>query len=82
MQLSWLSLLAAFVLLVFGLVEYALLRRFLYVRLRQRFEAAKVTQSQGLDPDVLWGIVKFVSLIVLPVLGLVFGHAVLAPFFA
>ena len=70
----------AFAMLVFGLVEFALLQRILYVPMRDKYERAKVTGSQGLDPAVFWTALRFFNFIVLPALGFLFGDLVLRNF--
>ncbi len=82
MEFSYLSLIGAFAMLVIGVVEYAILQRILYVLLRDRFERAKVTGTQGVDPSVIWNILRFVSFVLLPALGFLFGHPLLKTFFA
>jgi hypothetical protein len=77
MEFTSLSILGAFIMLVLGLVKYAVLRSMLYGPLRDRYEAAKVTGSQGLDPDSLWTVIKLSSLVLLPLLGFIFGDTVL-----
>ncbi len=81
MEFSHLSLLAGFAMLVFGLAEYFILHRMLYRRMRDRHEQRKTTGSHGRDPAFFWVLIKFFNLIVLPALGLMFGHTILAPFF-
>ena len=81
MEFSHLSLLAGFAMLVFGVLEYSVLHRLLYRRMRDRHEERKTTGSHGRDPGMFWAVFKFINLVVLPALGLIFGHAILAPFF-
>ena len=80
MDFTYLSLIGAFAMLVFGVFDFALLQRMLYIPMRDRFERAKVTGSQGLDPSVFWTGLRFFNFIVLPVLGFVFGDPVLKTF--
>ena len=77
MEISHLSLLGAFAMLVFGIAEYIILQRIPYLPMRQRYERAKVTAKQSLDPSLFWTALKIVSLLVLPVIGLIFGDPVL-----
>ena len=80
MEFTYLSLIGAFAMLVFGVLEFALIQRMLYIPMRDRFERAKTTGSQGMDPSVFWTAMRFVNFIVLPVLGFLFGDAVLRNF--
>ena len=80
MEFSHLSLVGAFAMLVFGVADYAILQRMLYIPLRDRYERAKVTGSQGVNPSVIWNVLRFVNFVVLPVLGFLFGHSVLKGF--
>jgi hypothetical protein len=81
MEISHLSLLGAFAMLVFGIAEYIILQRILYLPMRQRYERAKVTAKQKMDPSLFWTALKVVNLVVLPVVGFIFGDPVLRPFF-
>ncbi|MFT3986801.1 hypothetical protein [Aestuariivirga sp.] len=56
-----------------GLLELALVQRFVYPPLRWRHEKAKLTQSQGMDPGLIMLLVRVQSLLVMPVLGYVLG---------
>ena len=80
MDFSYLSLIGAFAMLVIGLAGYAVLQRLFYIPLRDRYERAKVTGTHGLDPWVFWIILRLINLVALPLLGFVFGHAVLQGF--
>ena len=81
MSFTILSLLGALIMLVFGLLDYAMLNAVLYPAMRNRHEKAKLTASQGMDPGVVMGVLKFTSLVLFPVAGLLFGETVLRPFF-
>ncbi len=81
MDISYLSLIGAFAMLVIGVVDYAILQRFLYLPLRQSYESAKVTADKKLDPDTFWMIMKLVNFVAMPVVGFIFGDTVLRPFF-
>ncbi len=81
MEFTALSLLGGFIMLVIGVVDYAMLQKLLYAPMRDRYERAKVTGSQGLDPAKFWEIVRAISFLVLPLVGFLFGDAVLSPFF-
>ena len=56
-----------------GLAEVALMNRSIYPSLRWRYEKAKLTQSQGVSPATIMALVKFQSLVLLPVLGFLLG---------
>ena len=53
-----------------GLAELALFNRSVYPSLRWRYEKAKTTQSQGISPSTIMALVKFQSLVLMPVAGL------------
>ena len=72
--MSFYSLIGALVFLVFGMIELAVIYRVVYPQLRWRFEKAKTTQSQGLDPNRLMMVFKVQSLIVMPLIGLLLGN--------
>ena len=67
------SILGALGFLFIGMAELVLIDRTLYPVLRQRYEQAKVTQSQGVDPSRIMNLVRFQSLVVMPVLGFLLG---------
>ncbi len=71
--MSFAALTGALVFLVLGLIELAVVKRAFYPAFRWRYEAAKVTQSQGLKPSTLMALVKFQSLILMPVAGYLLG---------
>jgi membrane protein YdbS with pleckstrin-like domain len=73
MVLSSYSLLGALIFLVLGIVELVFIRRAIYPALRWRYEVAKTTQSQGLDPARVMSLVRFQSLVLMPLLGLMLG---------
>jgi len=77
MTISIYSLLGAFIMLVFGVVEYAVLRQTLHHVLWERYERAKSTGSQGRDPEIMWTVLKLSNLVLFPLLGFVFGDSVL-----
>ena len=58
---------------VIGLAELALVNRSIYPSLRWRYEKAKITQSQGVNPSTIMTLVKLQSLVLLPVLGFLIG---------
>ncbi len=71
--MTFYSLIGALIFLSLGLVELAAVNRSLYPALRWRFEKAKTTQEQGVDPKTIMLAVKFQSLILMPILGLFLG---------
>ncbi|MCB1409540.1 MAG: hypothetical protein KDK22_08425 [Rhodobacteraceae bacterium] len=74
------SVIGAVIFLAIGVVELAVLNRVLYPALRWRFEKAKVTQSQGMEPNRIMTLVKIQSLIIMPVIGLFLGDRMKALF--
>lgn len=82
MEFTQLSLMGAFIMLVIGVIDYALLKKLMYAPMRNRYEQAKVTGSHGTNPATFWNMLKIVSFLILPVIGFVFGDAVLSPFFS
>ena len=66
------SLLGALVMLVIGVIDLALVQKLVYPRLRWRFEQAKTTQTQGLDPNRFMLMMRTISLVILPLIGLMF----------
>ncbi len=68
------SPLGAFVFLVLGLIELKIVQRTIYPTLRWRYEEAKVTGSQGMNPARIMSLVKLQSLVLMPVLGLFLGN--------
>ncbi|MGF7160056.1 hypothetical protein FHS85_001679 [Rhodoligotrophos appendicifer] len=73
MNVTVYSFLFAFLFLWIGLFEFAAVNRLVYPRLRWRYEKAKMTQQQGIDPNMLLGLAKVVGFILLPVLGFYLG---------
>ena len=65
--------LGALVFLAIGIAEVALVNRSIYPSLRWRFEKAKTTQSQGMSPSTIMALVKFQSLVLMPVVGFLLG---------
>jgi hypothetical protein len=57
--------------LVLGLLEVALVQRFVYPALRRRHELAKLTASHGTDPSRYMLLIRVQSLVLLPILGFV-----------
>jgi len=67
------GIMGALVFAAIGLAEVALVNRSVYASLRWRYEKAKTTQSQGVNPSTIMALVKFQSLVILPVVGLIVG---------
>jgi hypothetical protein len=74
------NLLGALAFLVIGLIDIMFIQRMVYPQMRQRYEEAKVTGSQGRDPALFMNAIRFFSLIVLPVLGFMLGDTFEAMF--
>jgi hypothetical protein len=70
------SLFGAFIFLVIGFIELMIFNRWVYHALRWRYEAAKVTGTQGVDPSRIETLIKFQSLVVLPILGYLLGDRI------
>jgi len=64
----------AFLGLVFGLLDFILLDRLLYPRLRESYEYAKTTQSQGIEPNVIMGVIKVACFTIFPAIGYIVGN--------
>ena len=67
------GIVGALLFLAIGLAEVALVNRSIYPALRWRYEKAKTTQSQGLRPSTIMALVKFQSLVLMPVFGFLMG---------
>ena len=65
---------SAFIFLIIGFIELMVVRKMIYPPLRWRFEKAKVTGSQGVDPSRIMTIVKIQSLLVMPLIGYFMGN--------
>jgi hypothetical protein len=74
LHLSFYSFIGAVAFLVFGVIELAVMNRLVYPALRWRYEKAKVTQTQGIEPNRIMALVRFQSLIIMPVIGLLLGE--------
>jgi hypothetical protein len=57
-----------------GFIEVVFLDRLVYPAVRRRHELKKVTGSHGTDPALVMQLIKFQGLVVLPVLGFLFGE--------
>ena len=71
--MNFYSLIGAILFLALGVIELIVVNRAIYPALRWRHEKAKMTQSQGIEPNRIMALVKIQSLIVLPLLGLFLG---------
>ena len=60
-----------------GLIGYGIYNRAIYPVARKAHEKAKVTGSHGRDPNQYLLLVKVLTLVLLPVLGLLFGDLIL-----
>ncbi|MCX7351436.1 MAG: hypothetical protein NTZ54_18620 [Alphaproteobacteria bacterium] len=63
------GIVGALVFVSIGFAELALVNRSVYPSLRWRYEKAKTTQSQGMSPATIMALVKFQSLVLMPVVG-------------
>jgi hypothetical protein len=61
-----------------GVLLLAAFNRFVYMGVSHRYEEAKATGGVAPNPRLLASIMRFLSLIALPVLGFLFGHALFA----
>ena len=68
------SPIGALVFLVLGFIELKIVQRTIYPTLRWRYEEAKVTASQGMNPARIMVLVKLQCLVLMPILGLLFGN--------
>ena len=78
MELTVFSLLGGVAMLMVGLASYGVLRRILYPALRWRYERMKAYGRRGIEPNVWMELLKAVNLVAFPVVGLLFGDAVLS----
>ena len=74
------NLFGALVFLVIGLIDIMFIQRMVYPQMRQRYEEAKVTGSQGRDPALFMNGIRFFSLVLLPVVGFMLGDTFEAMF--
>ena len=81
MTLNEYSLLGALIFLILGIAELIVLQRSVYPSLRWRYEQAKTTQTQGIDPARIMTLLRIQSLVFMPVLGLLLGGPVIKTFF-
>ena len=74
--MTFYSLVGAIIFLAIGILELAILNRTLYPALRWRYEKAKVTQEQGINPNRIMTLVRIQSLVILPLVGLFLGKQI------
>ena len=67
-------IISAFIFLIIGFIELMIVQTMIYPTLRWRFEKAKVTASQGMDPTRIMNFVKIQSLLLMPVVGYFMGN--------
>jgi hypothetical protein len=67
-------IISAFIFLIIGFIELIVVQKMIYPSLRWRFERAKVTGSQGVDPSRVMTIIKIQSLLVMPLIGYFTGN--------
>jgi len=77
--ISQYGVLGAFIGLVIGLLDFVLLDRLLYPRLREKHEFAKTRQTQGVDPNVIMGAIKVACFTVFPIVGYIVGSEFAQP---
>jgi hypothetical protein len=65
---------------VVGFLEVIIADRLVYPAVRKRHELRKVTGRQGTDPAIVMQILKVQSLVLLPILGLLFGEHMFGAF--
>jgi hypothetical protein len=68
------SFLVSMAAIVIGFLEVVFIDRLIYPPLRRRHERHKVTGTHGANPAVVMQFIKFQGLVVLPVLGFLFGE--------
>ena len=80
LHLTVYSLVGALAFLVLGVIELAVMNRMVYPALRWRYEKAKTTQQQGIEPNRIMTVVKVQSLIIMPLIGFILGDRMKALF--
>ncbi|MFO1123244.1 MAG: hypothetical protein U1F47_13110 [Hyphomicrobiales bacterium] len=73
--MTFYNLVGAVIFLALGILMLALANRAVYPALRWRYETAKTTQTQGIDPKRVMTFVWLLSLVVLPVIGFYLGDS-------
>ncbi len=71
------SLAGLLIMLGAGLICFGIYNRVVYPMARKAHEKAKLTGSHGRDPNVYLLMVKVLTLVLLPILGLAFGDLIL-----
>jgi len=64
-----------------GLFLFGCLQKWVFPQLQRRYENAKATASQGMNPAIYTEISRVVLLVGLPVLGFYLGNVILTPIF-
>jgi hypothetical protein len=72
--LSPVSIVVGIAALIVGFVEVVVADRVIYPSVRRRHEMKKVTGRHGIDPRSVMNVVRFQGLVILPVLGVLFGE--------
>jgi hypothetical protein len=67
-------IISAFIFLIIGFIELMIVQTMVYPILRARFEEAKATASQGIDPSRIMNLVKIQSLVLMPLVGYFMGN--------
>jgi hypothetical protein len=80
MELTVYSLFGALLLLVFGVALLVGVQKSLYPALRWRFEQAKTTQTQGVDPARIMLLLRVLALVIMPLAGLMLGGPIKSMF--
>ena len=68
------SILVALAAALLGFIEVVFLDRLVYPAVRRAHERKKITGTHRTDPAVVMQLVKFQGLVILPVLGFLFGE--------
>jgi hypothetical protein len=67
-------IISAFIFLIIGFIELMIVQTVIYPSLRWRYEKAKVTATQGIDPSRIMTFVKIQSLLLMPLIGYFMGN--------
>jgi hypothetical protein len=73
-RFSLLSIAAGVAALILGFMMVIFADRVIYPSVRRRHELKKVTGRHGIDPTSVMHVLRFQSLVVLPLLGVLFGE--------
>jgi hypothetical protein len=68
------SFMIALAAILVGFLEVVFIDRLIYPTVRRRHERKKITGSHRTDPAIVMQLIKFQGLVVLPVLGFLFGE--------